>query len=328
MISKGFLIVAYTEYQQLQAEAIIDYYGLEDCHLLIPSQSRVSIINENLFSSVQKLEGPSFSSFERLTITHYHRFQKRTKALYGNIFFRAIIGAADDNIDFAILRKTVNHHEYWNIEDGMANYTYPEIPFILKGLTKKLIFNFIFFKNVDLRIHIGNGRSAKCFRMMSKLTTNKIKGEVIDVSNIIKQYFEKYRSRWDDLFTPKLLEVYGRKEKVLVLHKDVDDKYDVTKQKILVKPHPKHGYNSSSDDYIDIPLPIEVLPILLPNIKTYIYQEYLCTSMLNLLALYEQTEIVIDFDIVSLYRRHKSAIRYFTKLQQHFGKRILSQSNP
>lgn len=325
VMADNYLIVTYTEFQQIQAEAIITHYKLQNCHLLLVGNSRVSLINKKIFSSIEHIESPKYSSYKRLTLSHYHKLKNQIQDLYHGLRFQALIGAPDDNVDFAIIKKIIDYEEYWNIEDGMANYAYPERHFAIRGFIKKIIFNYLYFAKLDLHAHIGNGMSQKAFRMNVNLTTNKIKGLKIDSSPLILEYLDGSKEYWLSLFNSDLIDFHRNKSQVLVVHKDIDEKYDLEGGKILVKPHPKHGSSIKNNHFITIPVPIEVLPKVFPNIRTFIYQEYLCTSMLNLLSLYKHINIVVDFNVIDLYQQNKSAITYYKNLVTHFSKRVITK---
>lgn len=311
--------VVFTEYQLLQVEAICHSYIFNKSDLIIPNIDRVNenLVNKNMFNEIYYL--PKIyedGSIRKLSFNYLNRYQKIVKEHLKKNKYNIIIGAADENTAMSIIKNYLNSEEYWSIEDGIGNYREFGFNNDLKIFFKKLLFNYIYQKDIQLLAQKGGGRNSKSFRIAPELTINK--GSHYELSELIKKYLYGHSK-----FYSKLINKSHNYTKVVVVDLEVKNYKslkDDGEDRVLIKKHPK--YLDETNRFSIQNLPLEVLPMLFNDIKEIVYDSYFCSSILNILTIYDDISIKITFDINKKYKNNNNILIFINKLLEIYNNRI------
>jgi len=296
--------VVFTEYQLLQAESLCYKYNFVKTDLLVADPERINerLINADLFDNIYYL--PAIyenGSIYKLSYKYIKMYEENVQSLIkSNNYYKVIIGASDENTSMGIIKSCIHHEEYWSIEDGIGNYRKFSALDRGKIFFKKLLFNHVYKFDIGIIAQKGDCNNSKSFRIDPDLTVNK--GFHIDLSTIILEYLKSQA-----FFYKNLISSYKDYDTLVIVDKEI--KNPIIKENTsltLIKKHPK--YIGSNKKFTVQNIPIEVLPIIFKNIKLIIYDSYYCSSILNILSIYNNINIKMSFDVCKKYKNNKSIL--------------------
>lgn len=310
------LAVIYTEYQLLQVESLVSQFKLSNVVLLIHNKNnRIPdwLIDHALFDTVIQLPITETKKSYKLSRKYVQHYCSVISKLLERKNVNILIGAQDENTIFAIIKYYAKPRQYWNIEDGSANYLRGSSRYKLRLLLKKTLFSLYGYRYLDIRFGHGLVKSDKAFRLYPKLSLGRkdctYLGDVL--SNYLKEKVEKIRPQ------VKWVEEYNRFDTLVVTELSfMSGNTHKLSPKELYKFHPEDKPDFKNITYIKERIPLEFLPLLLPAIKTIRF-ETPSSSILNILVLKFILKVQIN------YTPPNKAFGFYTKnLIKEFGNKI------
>lgn len=287
------LAVVFTEYQLLQTEAIVSHYQLKNVILVIHNKNgRIPewLIDRSLFSEVIQLPVTETAGFYKLSKDYLEYYSSFVADLFKMSKIDILLGGQDENTVFALVKYYAKPREYWNIEDGSANYLKGNMRYKGQLFIKKALFSLYGYRKLDIRYGHGLSKYTKAFRLYPELSIGK--KDAIHLGNVLSDYLkdkvEKIRPKvaWIDKY--KQFDTLVVSE--LTLSAGIE-KYSANE---LYKFHPEDKPSFENITYIKENIPLEFLPLLLGNIKTIRYQVP-SSSILNMLVLNFNVKIQLDY---------------------------------
>ena len=288
------LAVAYTEYQLLQIESLIWHYDLKNVMLIVHNNNnRISdwLIDHSLFDKVIQLPVGERSTLYNLSKEYIRNNCSAISELLGDKKINILIGAQDENTVFAIIKYYAKPKQYWNVEDGNANYVKQNIRYRSELFLKKMLFSLYGYSKLDIRYGHGLVKADKIFRIYPKLSMgNKdciFLGDCL--GNYLKEKTEKIRSKINWIEQYKNFDTLVVSDVALI--PAIQNKHSANE---LYKFHPDTRVKEENITYIKEKIPIEFLPLLLNNLKTVRY-DYYSGSILNMLVFNFDVKIQINY---------------------------------
>lgn len=310
------LAVVFTEYQLLQTEAIVSHYQLKNVVLLIHNKNgRIPkwLIDTSLFAEVIQLPVIETKGLYKLSKEFLRYYSSIVTGLLKKRKINILLGAQDENTVFAIVKYYAKPFEYWNIEDGSANYLKASIRYKAQLLIKKTLFSLYGYRKLDIRYGHGLAKYTRSFRLCPELS---VKGkDATHLGDLLNRYLmakaEKIR--------PKIpwISKYAQFDTLVVSEMALNP--DIQNKKIdnaLYKFHPEDRPAFDNIIFIKESIPLEFLPLLLGNIKTVRYQVP-SSSILNMLVLNFNVKIQLDY-----LPPNKAFLFYTNGIKRKFSDRI------
>ncbi|MFA7289123.1 MAG: hypothetical protein WC055_09605 [Melioribacteraceae bacterium] len=225
-----------------------------------------------------------------------------------------LIGAHDETTEFAVLKKIITPFFYVSIEDGLANYYSRSSVDKLVIITKNILFDHIFKKNIILYSNYGEAKNEISYRLFPELSSNK--GSHTDLKPILKStlgyYWEKIHSKFP-VSEHRFLEKYKEIHIVPSFYKKYDyNKLLAKNLDAIILPHPSQrtfiSTQINSEKIYTGSLPLELLLYVNSNIREIHFYSP-STSIITVLALFE-CKIVYYHGIFA--RRYRSLFMKFS----------------
>lgn len=310
--------IVFTEYQLLQVESICYKYDFDKSDLVVANEKRINhrLINRDLFDQIYFL--PTIypnGSIKKLSFAYIEEYQQILESkLDKTSEYDIIIGAADENTAMAIIKDYLNTGKYWSIEDGIGNYRRFGFTHDLKINLKKFLFNGLYNKKIEILAQKGGGQKSKSFRIDPELSINK--GRHKNLAPIIRAYLSDHTN-----FYSNQINIEKQYRRVIVVDKKIENTNisSCDSTPILIKKHPK--YLDKGDGFSVQNLPIEVLPIIFRDIEKIIYDSYFCSSILNVLSIYNNLKVQLSFNIDERYK-NRSVLELIEKVKGKYRDRI------
>lgn len=309
------ITVAYTEYQLIQIQALVKEYFLKDVYLITFKKDRIPewLIDNDLYNEILWLPEENIKRYRRISKSYLDEKYYLIKKFIGGKEADILIGAQDENTIFGIIKMLVKPDSYWNIEDGLANYYHRKNMFKTGIFLKKILFNLIYGYKLDLSYGHGKVKCDKSFRMFPKLSVDD-GNHKSSVAFIKKYIIDNYQNN-DELISK--YDNYNGKKMLIITNSDNYDRSDKLSKNTLFKFHPSEKINTDIvHDYIQDYVPIELLVKILPDLKCVRFDS-VSSSILNILCLYDDIDIIINFEFKS-----KKWSDFLNKLLRLYPQRI------
>ncbi|MBE9048510.1 hypothetical protein IQ255_29715 [Pleurocapsales cyanobacterium LEGE 10410] len=279
------LAIVYTEYQLIQVQAIIKYRNLNGFTLIIVENNRIEdwLIDYDIFKCVLRYSYPEVSRKKRVfkKYIQFH-FEKISEILNGNEV-ELMIGAQDENTIFRIFMQLAKPKIYWNIEDGIANYYERDIKFKTGILLKNLLFKYVYGFDLKIQYRHGLDNADKKFRMAPEIANET--NDIEELAPIFKNYLIDKAN--ENLIQNINLSEYRKYNRLIITNLSQYNKNRLIKngkeeETSLYKFHPSEKIpNDIGVEYMDEKIPLELVLILLKNIKIVEFH-VMSSSYLNL----------------------------------------------
>ena len=324
------LCAIFTEYQLLQAQAILSTIRdplIENILILMGRQEiDQKLIDPDLLDSIFRV--PYYeqnSSKNKLTKSYLLKVEKKIKDfIVPQIYNKNIrlIGAQDENTDYAILKRNINVIEYFNIEDGLANYYKPSIKKIIQIGFKKTLFKNVYGFDLELYKHFGESLNYKSFRICPELSENK--GLHEGLKNYFIEYLPEYWPKIEKNYDEKDLRIPLNINEIVLIpdwlnNDEIFEFINKNPNKFYI-PHPTIRKRLSkldplrNDIYVGA-LPLELLLFGNPHIKNVHFYS-LSSSITNLLIIYDYILVNTHFKLETRFKKLITGLKdkYNTRL--------------
>lgn len=278
----------------MQVQALVNHYKIRDLLLIILDNNRVQpwLIDDELYDAVIVLPGIEKKRWKRLLKSHIESYRNILLEKLKERDFQIFIGAQDENTLYTVIKMLASPESYWNIEDGFANYYNRNFSHKLGIWLKKKLFKYAYGYNLNIAYAHGQVNCERSFRIAPEISTGNNKHKKL--APILKNYLLEKVNNERSKFTS--LEKFS--ESTLLVITDLahySEKGVEKNSNAVYKFHPKDMVSEKIEVmYIEEKIPLEIIPLLLPNLKKIRF-EVMSSSILNILSMDLDVEIEIAF---------------------------------
>ena len=294
------LAVALSEYQLLQVQAVTNHYNIDDLNLIILNKDRIKpfLIDNERYTDILVLPTLSSSLWKRALKSHIEKYENILEEYFANKNTDIFIGGADENVIFNYIKKLADPMYYWNIEEGLANYSGHTWAFKLIIFIKIKVYKHIYGFDIPTAYGQGQVECDKSFRMAPSISTGG--DDHLELALLLKDYIKvkarelkKEISFSEDLSNVSTLVIstLSHFSKNKIVNNDPATVY---------KFHPYDEIkNNIGVRYIEEKVPLEIVPLMMPNLQKIRFNVP-STSLLSISCMDLDVKIEVDFESIEL----------------------------